>query len=220
MKVNIESSWLEHLREEFDDPYFTSLTEFVRNEYATTEVTPRGSLIFNAFNLCPFDRVRVVMVGTDPYHHAGLADGLSYSVPEGVKIPPVLRNVFKELVSDVGVPFPASGDLTRWAVQGVLLLNTTLTVRVGWIGSHRNVGWERFTDAVILRLNELRPHVVYMLWGDRAMRKSLFIDRSKNLLLKSVFPSPQTADQGFFGSRPFSSANRYLAEHGYAPIIW
>ena len=220
MEVSIEQSWKERLQGEFDKPYFKTLTDFVRNEYRTNVVYPPGKLIFNAFNLCPFDDVKVVIIGQDPYHGPGQAHGLCFSVRDGVDYPPSLRNIFKEIQSDIGTPVPTSGDLTRWAKQGVLLLNATLTVRANMAGSHQKHGWETFTDAVISAVAQERKNIVYILWGSYAQQKAAMVDRSNNLVLESVHPSPLSASRGFFGNHHFSRANQYLAEHGMTPIEW
>lgn len=221
MNVKINDSWAERLGNEFAQPYFSQLTDFVRHEYATTTCYPPGRLIFNAFNLCPFDSVKVVIIGQDPYHEAGQAMGLSFSVPDGVAMPPSLQNIFKEIQGDLGIGVPQSGNLTRWAEQGVLLLNATLTVRAHQAGSHQRHGWERFTDAAISRLSEGRDHLVFILWGGYARSKASLIDRSRHLVLESVHPSPLSANRGgWFGNHHFSRCNDYLAGHGMAPINW
>lgn len=220
MNVQIEESWKAHLQEEFDKPYFRTLTDFVRSEYRQGLVYPPGRLIFNAFNLCPFDRVKVVIIGQDPYHGPGQAHGLCFSVNDGVPFPPSLVNIFKEIKSDIGTEVPATGNLTRWAQQGVLLLNAILTVRAHQAGSHQNHGWETFTDSVIRILAEQREHLVFLLWGSYAQRKGAFIDRNKHLVLASAHPSPLSAYHGFFGNRHFSQTNAYLMEHGETPIAW
>ena len=221
MNVKINDSWAERLGNEFAQPYFSQLTDFVRHEYATTTCYPPGRLIFNAFNLCPFDSVKVVIIGQDPYHEAGLAMGLSFSVPDGVAMPPSLQNIFKEIEGDLGIGVPQSGNLTRWAEQGVLLLNATLTVRAHQAGSHQRHGWERFTDAAISRLSEGRDHLVFILWGGYARSKASLIDRSRHLVLESVHPSPLSANRGgWFGNHHFSRCNEYLAGHGMDPINW
>lgn len=221
MNVKINDSWAERLGNEFAQPYFSQLTDFVRHEYATTTCYPPGRLIFNAFNLCPFDSVKVVIIGQDPYHEAGQAMGLSFSVPDGVAMPPSLQNIFKEIQGDLGIGEPQSGNLTRWAEQGVLLLNATLTVRAHQAGSHQRHGWERFTDAAISRLNEGRDHLVFILWGGYARSKASLIDRSRHLVLESVHPSPLSANRGgWFGNHHFSRCNEYLAGHGMDPINW
>lgn len=220
MDVQIEEGWKRALAPEFEKPYFEQLTGFVRQEYRTTAVYPPGRLIFNAFNLCPFDKVKVVIIGQDPYHGPGQAHGLCFSVNDGVPFPPSLQNIFKEIHDDLGTPIPASGNLTRWAQQGVLLLNATLTVRAHQAGSHQGRGWETFTDAAIRTLAESREHLVFILWGAYAQKKGAFIDREKHLVLTSVHPSPLSAYHGFFGNKHFSRANAYLAEHGETPIHW
>mgnify|MGYP000655925057 FL=1 len=220
MNVKIEQSWKEQLASEFDKEYFKSLTDFVRQEYQSTTVYPPGSYIFNAFEHCPFDKVKVVILGQDPYHEPGQAHGLSFSVQDGIPYPPSLVNIFKELESDLGKPMPSSGNLLRWADQGVLLLNATLTVRAHLAGSHQNRGWETFTDAVIHKLADNRSHLVYILWGSYAQKKGAFIDASHNLVIKSAHPSPLAAYRGFFGSKPFSKANDYLIATGQEPIDW
>ena len=221
MNVKINDSWAERLGNEFAQPYFSQLTDFVRHEYATTTCYPPGRLIFNAFNLCPFDSVKVVIIGQDPYHEAGQAMGLSFSVPDGVAMPSSLQNIFKEIQGDLGIGVPQSGNLTRWAEQGVLLLNATLTVRAHQAGSHQRHGWERFTDAAISRLSEGRDHLVFILWGGYARSKASLIDRSRHLVLESVHPSPLSANRGgWFGNHHFSRCNEYLAGHGMGPINW
>lgn len=220
MNVRIEESWREKLQSEFDAPYFAQLTDFVRHEYAMTRVYPPGSQMFAAFDACPFDKVKVVILGQDPYHEPGQAHGLCFSVNDGVPFPPSLQNIFKEIHDDIGTPIPMSGDLSRWAHQGVLLLNATLTVRAHQAGSHQNKGWEQFTDAVIHRLAQDREHLVFILWGAYAQRKGEFIDRSRHLVLQSPHPSPLSAHRGFFGNRHFSRANEYLVAHGIEPVLW
>lgn len=220
MQVRIDQSWKACLQDEFDKPYFKVLTDFVRAEYASTAVYPPAGQIFNAFDLCPFDKVKVVIIGQDPYHEPGQAHGLCFSVNDGVQFPPSLRNIFKEISDDLGKPVPMSGNLTRWASQGVLLLNATLTVRAGLAGSHQGKGWETFTDAVIRKLSTQREGLVYILWGAYARRKCDFIDRTRNLVLCSAHPSPLSAYNGFFGNHHFSQANRWLMEHGQSPVEW
>ncbi|WP_302397419.1 uracil-DNA glycosylase [Leyella stercorea] len=221
MNVKIDNSWREHIGAEFEKPYFSALTDFVRHEYTTTTCYPPGSLIFNAFNLCPFDRVKVVIIGQDPYHESGQAQGLSFSVPEGVSFPPSLQNIFKEIQLDLGKPMPPTGDLTRWAEQGVLLLNATLTVRAHQAASHQRHGWEQFTDAAIRALNIGRENLVFILWGGYARSKAQLIDRSRHLVLESVHPSPLSANRGgWFGNHHFSQCNAYLREHGEQEIDW
>lgn len=220
MDVKIENSWKERLQGEFGKAYFEQLIAFVRKEYQTTTVYPPGPFIFNAFAHCPFDRVKVVILGQDPYHEPGQAHGLCFSVQDGTPFPPSLVNIFKEIQAELGTPMPASGNLSRWADQGVLLLNATLTVRAHLAGSHQNRGWEAFTDAVIHCLAAERSHLVYMLWGAYAQRKGAFIDASRNLVLKSAHPSPLSAYRGFFGNGHFSKANDYLIATGQSPINW
>ena len=221
MNVKIDNSWREHIGAEFEKPYFSALTDFVRHEYTTTTCYPPGSLIFNAFNLCPFDRVKVVIIGQDPYHEPGQAQGLSFSVPEGVPFPPSLQNIFKEIQFDLGKPMPPTGDLTRWAEQGVLLLNATLTVRAHQAASHQRHGWEQFTDAAIRALSTERENLVFILWGGYARSKAQLIDRSHHLVLESVHPSPLSANRGgWFGNHHFSQCNAYLREHGEQEIDW
>ncbi len=219
MDVKIEQSWKERLSAEFEKPYFSELTRFVRHEYSTTTCYPPGHLIFNAFNLCPFDKVKVVIIGQDPYHEQGQAQGLSFSVNDGVPFPPSLQNIFKEIEQDLGTPMPKSGDLTRWAEQGVLLLNATLTVRAHQAASHQRKGWEKFTDAAIRALNAGRDHLVFILWGGYARSKKSLIDTSRHLVLESVHPSPLSANRGgWFGNHHFSRCNQYLVEHGEKAI--
>lgn len=220
MDVKIEESWKKHIGAEFDKSYFVQLTDFVRKEYKEYTIYPPGKLIFNAFNLCPFDKVKVVIIGQDPYHEPGQAQGLCFSVNKGVSFPPSLVNIFKEIHNDLGKPMPQDGDLTRWTRQGVLLLNATLTVRAHQAGSHQNKGWEAFTDAAIKALNDEREHLVFILWGGYARRKGAIIDRSRHLVLESAHPSPLSAYHGFFGNKHFSRTNDYLKEHGETPIDW
>lgn len=220
MNVRINSEWLELLREEFEKPYFAELVEFVRHEYATQRVFPAGKNIFRALDLCPPSKVKVVIIGQDPYHGEGQANGLCFSVNDGIQFPPSLRNIFKEIESDLGTPAPTSGNLDRWAEQGVLLLNATLTVRAHQAASHAGHGWEQFTDAVIAALTKNRKGVVYMLWGNYAARKGALVNAEENLVLRSAHPSPLSAYNGFFGSRHFSKANAYLLSQGLEPIVW
>jgi uracil-DNA glycosylase len=221
MAVVIEESWKEKLNDEFEKPYFKELTAFVKKEYADAAVYPPPKFIFRAFELCPFDKVKVVILGQDPYHGLKQANGLSFAVNDGITLPPSLQNIFKEIESDLGKPLiHRSGDLSRWAEQGVLLLNATLTVRARMAGSHQGKGWEQFTDAVIRLLSEDREHLVFILWGNYARQKGMHIDRSKHLVIESAHPSPFSAANGFFGSKPFSKANEYLKEHGEKPIEW
>ena len=219
-KVQIEQSWLEKLQVEVDKPYFEELIQFVKTEYAHGTCYPPGRLIFNAFNLCPLPRVKVVLIGQDPYHEPGQAHGLCFSVNDGVPFPPSLRNIFQEIETDLGKPMPPSGNLTRWAEQGVLLLNATLTVRAHAAASHQKRGWEEFTDAVIRLVSAEREHVVFILWGSYAQSKAPLIDASKHCVLKSAHPSPLSAYRGFFGNHHFSICNQYLNQHGIEPINW
>lgn len=220
MQVRIHDSWRQVLQPEFDKPYFELLTSFVRHEYQTKTCFPPAGQIFNAFDVCPFDQVRVVIIGQDPYHEPGQAQGLCFSVNEGVRIPPSLVNIYKEIQSDLGKPIPASGNLMRWAEQGVLLLNATLTVEAHKAGSHQNKGWEELTDAAIQALNEKKQHLVFMLWGSYAQRKGQFIDRKRHCVLTAAHPSPLSAYNGFFGCRHFSQANAYLTSHHLPIIDW
>lgn len=221
MSVKIEESWRKVLAAEFEKPYFQHLIAFVKGEYATATVYPPGPQIFHAFEACPFDEVKVVILGQDPYHGKGQAHGLSFSVAEGVRTPPSLQNIFKELQSDLpGTPPAPNGNLDRWAQQGVLLLNATLTVRAGEPASHQKKGWEQFTDAVIQQISDLKENVVFILWGASAQKKGEIIDTRKHLVLKAAHPSPYAADRGFFGSRPFSQTNAYLQQYGQPPITW
>lgn len=218
--VKIEASWGKVLADEFEKPYFKSLTEFVRHEYSQGPCYPPGKQIFAAFDLCPFDKVKVVIIGQDPYHEPGQAEGLCFSVAQGVPPPPSLVNIFKEIEDDLGTPPPPDGSLRRWAEQGVLLLNATLTVRAHMAGSHQRRGWEEFTDAVIGRLAQERTGIVFILWGSYAQRKGAVIDRSRHLVLQSAHPSPLSAYRGFFGNHHFSAANAYLERQGLTPIQW
>lgn len=220
MEVKMEPVWKSKLQEEFEKDYFLRLAEFVKEEYRTKTVYPPGGLIFNAFNLCPFDNVRVVIIGQDPYHGPGQAHGLCFSVREGVDFPPSLKNIFKEIESDLGIQRPAKGNLERWASQGVLLMNATLTVVAHQAGSHQKKGWEQFTDSAISQLNSEKQNIVFFLWGAYAQKKGESIDRSKHLVLESVHPSPLSASRGFFGNKHFSRCNEYLIEHGVKPIDW
>jgi uracil-DNA glycosylase len=221
MEVKIESSWKKALQEEFGKEYFTKLATFVKEEYAKKKVYPAPKNIFRAFDLTPFDKVKVVILGQDPYHGAHQAIGLSFAVENGITLPPSLRNIYKEIEDDLGVSMAnANGDLTRWAKQGVLLLNATLTVRAGAAGSHQGQGWEAFTDSAIRALSDKREHLVFILWGNYARQKGAHIDRSKHLVIESAHPSPFSASNGFFGSKPFSTANAYLQEYGEQPIDW
>lgn len=218
--VKIEQSWKEKLEGEFGKEYFEKLTAFVREEYKQFTIYPPGGKIFNAFNSCPFDNVKVVILGQDPYHGPNQANGLSFSVNEGVPLPPSLQNIYKELKDDLGTEPPRSGDLQRWAKQGVLLLNATLTVRRGSAASHQGKGWELFTDAVLRILSEQREGLVFILWGAYARRKASFIDRRKHYVIESAHPSPLSAHNGFFGSKPFSKTNAYLESKGQTKIEW
>ena len=221
MDVKIEESWHRELCGEFDKQYFIDLTAFVRQEYNQGTCYPPGRLIFNAFNLCPFDKVKVVIIGQDPYHEPGQAHGLSFSVCDGVAFPPSLQNIFKEIQQDLGKPMPMTGNLTRWAEQGVLMLNATLTVRAHHAASHQRRGWEQFTDAAIKALSLHREHVVFILWGGYARSKASLIDGSRHMILQSVHPSPLSANRGgWFGNHHFSRCNAYLEENGMTPIDW
>ena len=220
MDVKIESSWKQQLREEFDKPYFAALTQFVRQEYAAGTCYPPGRLIFNAFDTTPFHEVRVVILGQDPYHGPGQAHGLCFSVNDGIPFPPSLQNIFKEIQAETGAPIPQSGNLTRWARQGVFLLNTCLSVRQHQAVSHSGHGWETFTDAAIAALNSGREHLVFMLWGAPAGRKAALIDQSRHLVLTSAHPSPLSAMRGFMGNGHFLKCNEYLTAHGQRPIVW
>ena len=220
MSIRIEEGWRKALQEQWEAPYFQALTEFVTQRYAQTRVYPPGRQIFAAFDQCPFDQVKVVILGQDPYHGPHQANGLCFSVNQGIEFPPSLRNIFKEVSSDTGAPVPVSGDLSRWAHQGVLLLNATLTVEEHMAGSHQGRGWEQFTDSAISALSQKRDHLVFILWGSYARSKAALIDRSRHLVLESVHPSPLSAHRGFFGNHHFSLANKYLQAHGIAPINW
>lgn len=220
MEVRIEESWKRELADIFDGAAFAATAAFTRKEYAAGEVYPPASRIFAAFDACPFPEVKVVILGQDPYHGPGQANGLSFSVNPGVRFPPSLLNIFKEVSADTGAPIPVDGDLSRWARQGVLMLNATLTVAANRAGSHQGHGWEQFTDAVIKRLSDRREHLVFILWGSYAIRKSELIDQSRHLILTSPHPSPLSAHRGFFGNHHFSRANAYLQAHGATPIVW
>ena len=241
MDIKIEPSWKEALKEEFSKPYFAELVEFVRKEYKSKKVYPPPKFVFRAFELCPFNKVRAVILGQDPYHGEGQAHGLSFSVPEGVRMPPSLQNIYKEIQGDLGLKTPArgplrqssseasearpdgrpeSGNLEHWAKQGVFLLNATLTVRAGNPGSHQDKGWEQFTDAVIKTLSDKKEYLVFLLWGKYAQEKGAVIDRKKHLVLTAAHPSPYSASSGFFGCRHFSKTNEYLKKHGKDPIRW
>jgi uracil-DNA glycosylase len=220
MDVKIASSWKQRLSDEFDKPYFLKLIDFVRTEYQSNTIYPPGKEIFKAFDCCDFDNVKVVIIGQDPYHGPGQANGLCFSVRNGVRMPPSLLNIFKEIQQDLGKPIPETGDLERWANQGVLLLNATLTVRASTPGSHQNKGWEDFTDAVIRKISAEKENVVFLLWGAYAQKKGEIIDRNKHLVLMSAHPSPFSADRGFFGCKHFSKANQYLKSKGGEEISW
>ena len=220
MDVKIEAAWKSKLIEEFEKEYFVKLTVFVKEEYRVNTIYPPGSLIFNAFNLCPFQNVKAVIIGQDPYHGPGQAHGLCFSVREGVDFPPSLINIFKEIESDLALNKPLNGNLERWAAQGVLLLNATLTVRAHQPGSHQKKGWEQFTDSVISILNNEKQNLVFFLWGAYAQKKGETIDRSRHMVLESVHPSPLSASKGFFGNKHFSRCNDYLYGHGIEPINW
>jgi uracil-DNA glycosylase len=220
MDVKIEQSWKTGLQPEFDKEYFVRLTDFVRNEYKTKQIFPPASLIFNAFDQCPFDNVKVVILGQDPYHGDRQAHGLCFSVNDGIAFPPSLINIFKEIERDLAKPSPTTGNLIRWAQQGVLLLNATLTVQAHMAGSHQGKGWETFTDAVIHKLASEKQQLVFMLWGSYAQKKGEFIDSKRHLVLKSVHPSPLSAYRGFIGNNHFSLANKYLKETGQKQINW
>ena len=220
MSVRIEEGWKQALSAEWESPYFAQLSQFVHAEYRTRQVFPPGRQIFAAFDATPFDQVKVVILGQDPYHGDGQANGLCFSVNDGVPFPPSLLNIFKEVHDDTGAPIPASGDLSRWAQQGVLLLNATLTVAAHQPGSHQGHGWEQFTDAAIRALAERREHLVFILWGSYAIKKGAFIDKARHLVLTSPHPSPLSAYRGFFGNHHFSLANDYLQRHGQTPIQW
>ena len=221
MNVSIAESWKIRLQSEFNKPYFIGLTEFIRHEYSTQRVYPPGRLIFNAFDKCSFDDTRVVILGQDPYHGEGQANGLAFSVADGIAKPPSLINIFKEIQDDLGKPVPKSGNLERWANQGVMLLNSTLTVRAGQAGSHQGKGWETFTDTVIKLISDEKQNVVFMLWGAYAQKKGAVIDSKKHLILKAKHPSPMAANYGgWFGTKHFSQANVYLESKGLPPIEW
>ena len=220
MEVRIEPSWKELLQPEFDLAYFERLTAFVKAEYASQTIYPPAPLIFNAFDQCPLHQVKVVILGQDPYHGPGQAHGLCFSVNDGVAFPPSLLNIFKEIERDLHISSPLSGNLIRWAQQGVLLLNATLTVRANQAGSHQNRGWEEFTDAIIRRLADRNDNLVFMLWGSYAQKKAAFVDANKHLILKSVHPSPLSAYRGFIGCGHFSETNKYLKSKGLKEIDW
>ena len=220
MQVKIEKSWQEVLQTEFDKPYFENLVGFVKQEYASNTIFPPAGQIFNAFNTCPFNNVKVVILGQDPYHGPGQAHGLCFSVNDGIQFPPSLQNIFKEITADLGIPAPKTGNLTRWAEQGVLLLNATLTVRASQAGSHQGKGWEEFTDAVIKTISEKAENVVFILWGSYAIKKKSLINPSKHCILTAPHPSPLSSYRGFFGCKHFSQTNTYLTSKGKTPIEW
>jgi uracil-DNA glycosylase len=220
MDVKIEAGWKQALNQEFSQPYFKQLTDFVRSEYKTQRIFPPAKQIFNAFDRCPFNNTKVVILGQDPYHGNGQANGLCFSVNDGIPRPPSLLNIFKELESDLGILSPSSGNLERWADQGVLLLNASLTVRASQAGSHQGKGWEQFTDQVVRILADQTIHLVFILWGSYAQKKGAVIDGRKHLIIRSAHPSPLSAHRGFFGSKPFSKTNQYLRQHGNNPIKW
>ncbi len=220
MDVRIAEDWKELLREEFEKPYFAKLVDFVKSEYASKQIFPAARNIFRAFDKCPLDKLKVVIIGQDPYHGDGQANGLCFSVNDGVDFPPSLRNIFKEVAEDTGKPIPESGNLDRWAEQGVLMLNAVLTVRAHEAASHSGQGWEQFTDAVVRLIAEKKEGVVYMLWGSYAQKKGAMVNASRNLVLKAVHPSPLSVYRGFFGSRHFSKANDYLVGQGKTAIEW
>lgn len=219
-KPAIEKGWYNALKQEFEAPYFLGIKTFLIEEKRQYVVYPPSPLIFNAFNSTPFDKVKVVILGQDPYHGVGQAHGLAFSVPDGIQPPPSLQNIFKELHSDIGMPIPQSGNLEKWAQEGVLLLNASLTVRANMAASHARIGWQQFTDAAIRALSEKKEHLVFMLWGNYAIAKESLIDHNKHLILKTVHPSPLSASRGFFGCRHFSQANQYLINNNIAPIKW
>jgi len=220
MEVRLEESWKKLLKDEFVKPYFKSLSEFIHDEYKKTTVYPPAKYIFNALDSLPVDKVKVIILGQDPYHGLGQAHGLSFSVPDGIDLPPSLQNIYKEIQTDIGKNSTQSGNLNRWVKEGVLLLNSTLTVRAHQAGSHQNKGWEQFTDAIINHLANQKEHLVFILWGNYAQKKGAFIDADKHLIIKSAHPSPLSAYHGFFGSRPFSKTNEYLIAHKKKPINW
>lgn len=221
MQVKIHPSWQSHLSDEFDKPYFQNLVAFVKNEYTSFRCFPKGNQVFSAFDFCPFDEVKVVIIGQDPYHGFGQANGLCFSVNDGVAFPPSLINIFKEIELDLGIPFPKAGNLERWAKQGILLLNATLTVRESLAGSHQNQGWETFTDAVIQKISDENENVVFLLWGGFAKKKGAKIDRNKHCVLETGHPSPLSANRGlWFGNKHFSKTNAFLKSKGKEPISW
>lgn len=220
MAVRLKSSWKKLLKDEFTKPYFKTLSQFVHAEYKQNTVYPHAKYIFNALDSLPVEKVKVVILGQDPYHGEGQAHGLSFSVPDGIAPPPSLQNIYKEIATDIGGEKPQSGNLNNWVKQGVLLLNATLTVRAHQAGSHQNKGWEQFTDAIIHHLADIKENLVFILWGSYAQKKGAFIDPKKHLVIKSAHPSPLSAYNGFFGSRPFSKTNQYLEAKGQKPINW
>ncbi|MEG1611406.1 MAG: uracil-DNA glycosylase [Alistipes sp.] len=220
MNVKIAPDWKKLLAAEFEKPYFAELTQFVHTEYASNQVFPRGTNIFRAFDKCPVDRLKVVIIGQDPYHGEGQANGLCFSVADGMPLPPSLQNIFKEVAEDTGTPLPTSGNLDRWAEQGVLLLNAVLTVRAHEAASHAGHGWEQFTDAVVQAISQQKQGIVYLLWGSYAQKKGAIVNPEKNLILKAVHPSPLSVYRGFFGSHHFTRANDYLRSIGKTPIEW
>ncbi len=219
-EVKIHPSWHKVLKKEFSKPYFEELISFVKKEYATTKIYPEGKNIFRAFELCPFDEVKVVILGQDPYHGAGQANGLCFSVNDGVALPPSLQNIYKEIEDDLQISMPKKGNLDNWSRQGVMLLNATLTVRANTAGSHQKKGWEEFTDAVVKAISDQKEHVVFLLWGKYAQEKGNIIDRKKHFVLSAAHPSPFSAHSGFFGCKHFSKTNNYLQGHGKEPILW
>lgn len=220
MNVKIHPSWKEHLKEEFEKDYFSELVQFVKEEYSSATIYPPGNQIFKAFDECTFDECKVVIIGQDPYHTPGVANGLAFSASENQRIPPSLLNIYKEIRNDLGKEIPKSPDLTRWAKEGVLLLNATLTVRKGVAGSHQGKGWEQFTNSIIKIISKEKENVIFFLWGAYAQKKEELIDSTKHLIIKSAHPSPFSADRGFFGSKPFSRANKYLKQHNKEEINW
>lgn len=219
-KPDIEEGWYQVLKAEFESPYFANIKAFLIEEKKNYIVYPPSKLIFNAFNLTPFDKVKVVILGQDPYHNVGQAHGLAFSVPDGIQPPPSLQNIFKELNSDIGMEIPRKGNLENWAKEGVLLLNASLTVRANMAASHARIGWQQFTDAAIRALSDKKEHLVFILWGNYAIAKESLIDRSKHLVLKTVHPSPLSANRGFFGCHHFSMTNQYLINNGIQPVNW
>ncbi|MCQ2307398.1 MAG: uracil-DNA glycosylase [Bacteroidales bacterium] len=219
-KPDIEEGWYQALKAEFESPYFANIKAFLIEEKKNHIVYPPSRLIFNAFNLTPFDKVKVVILGQDPYHNVGQAHGLAFSVPDGIQPPPSLQNIFKELNSDIGMEIPKKGNLENWAKEGVLLLNASLTVRANMAASHARIGWQQFTDAAIRALSDKKEHLVFILWGNYAIAKENLIDHSKHLVLKTVHPSPLSANRGFFGCHHFSRTNQYLINNGIQPVNW